>query len=67
MRRSNGARARRLLPKGVYRDAVRSSHSHFVKATGLRWVSLMLLVSIPWANRVWALPFLTALAPVGAL
>ncbi len=52
-----------IAAKGVYRDAVRSSHSHFVKATGLRWVSLMLLAPIPWANRVWALPFLTALAP----
>jgi hypothetical protein len=29
----------------------------------LRWLSLMLLVDIPWASRVWALPFLTALAP----
>ena len=53
----------KIAAKGVYRDAVRSSHSHFVKATGLRWVSLMLLVPIPWAKRVWALPFLTALAP----
>lgn len=52
-----------IAAKGVYRDAVRSSHSHFVKATGLRWVSLMLLAPIPWAKRVWALPFLTALAP----
>jgi hypothetical protein len=52
-----------IAAKGVYRDAVRSSHSHFVKATGLRWVSLMLLAPIPWAGRVWALPFLTALAP----
>lgn len=49
--------------KGIYRDPVRSSRSHFVKATGLRWLSLMLLVPIPWAGRVWALPFLTALAP----
>lgn len=48
---------------GVYRDPVRSSDSHFVKATGLRWVCLMLLVPIPWAQRVWALPFLTVLAP----
>ncbi len=53
----------KIAAKGVYRDAVRSSHSHFVKATGLRWVSLMLLTPIPWARRVWALPFLTALAP----
>ena len=35
----------------------------FVKCSGLRWVCLMLLVPIPWANRVWALPFLTVLAP----
>jgi len=37
---------------------VRSSDSHLVKASGLRWLSLMLLVPIPWAQRVWALPFL---------
>lgn len=47
----------------VYRDPVRSSHGHFVKASGLRWLSLMLLAPIPWAGRIWALPFLTALAP----
>ncbi len=43
--------------------AVRSSASHFVKASGLRWISLMWLTSIPWARRTWALPVLTALAP----
>ncbi len=53
----------KIKAKGIYRDAVRSSHSHFVKASGLRWLSLMLLVPIPWAGRVWAWPFLTALAP----
>ncbi len=52
-----------IKAKGIYRDPVRSSHSHFVKASGLRWLSLMLLVPIPFAQRVWALPFLTALAP----
>jgi hypothetical protein len=56
-------RGAKIAAKGIYRDAVRSSRSHFVKASGLRWVSLMLLVPIPWAGRVWALPFLTALAP----
>ncbi len=56
-------RGARIADKGIYRDAVRSSRSHFVKASGLRWVSLMLLAPIPWARRVWALPFLTALAP----
>ncbi|MDI3309163.1 MAG: transposase [Acetobacteraceae bacterium] len=56
-------RGKRISAKGICRDPVRSSHGHFVKASGLRWLSLMLLVPIPWAGRVWALPFLTALAP----
>ena len=56
-------RGEKIKAKGIYRDPVRSSHSHFVKASGLRWLSLMLLVPIPWAERVWALPFLTVLAP----
>jgi hypothetical protein len=56
-------RGAKIAAKGIYRDPVRSSHSHFVKASGLRWVCLMLLVPIPWAKRVWALPFLTVLAP----
>jgi hypothetical protein len=56
-------RGAKIKAKGIYRDPVRSSRSHFVKASGLRWVSAMLLVPIPWAKRVWALPFLTTLAP----
>jgi len=56
-------RGAKIAAAGIYRDPVRSSHSHFVKVNGLRWVCLMLLVPIPWAGRVWALPFLTALAP----
>jgi hypothetical protein len=54
---------KRIAARGIYRDAVRSSHGHFVKASGLRWVSLSLLAPIPWAGRVWALPFLTVQAP----
>jgi hypothetical protein len=53
----------KIAARGIYRDPVRSSHSHLVKTSGLRWLSLMLLVEIPWAGRVWALPFLTVLAP----
>lgn len=56
-------RGAKIKAKGIYRDPVRSSHSHFVRASGLRWLSLMLLAPIPWAQRVWALPFLTVLAP----
>src|SRR3972149_12237390 len=56
-------RGEKIAAKGIYRDPVRSSKSHFVKASGLRWVSMMWLAYIPFAQRVWALPFLTALAP----
>jgi hypothetical protein len=56
-------RGKCIRAKGIYRDPVRSSQSHFVKASGLRWIAVMLLAPIPWAGRVWALPFLTALAP----
>jgi hypothetical protein len=54
---------KKISAKGVYRDPVRSTHENFVKSSGLRWVCAMLLVEIPWASRVWALPFLSALAP----
>ncbi|MDA1192426.1 MAG: hypothetical protein O3A46_12185 [Candidatus Poribacteria bacterium] len=56
-------RGRKIAVKGIYRDPVRSSRNHFVKASGQRWVCLMLLTPITWAARVWALPFLTVLAP----
>jgi hypothetical protein len=54
---------KKISAKGVYRDPVRSTHEDFVKSSGLRWVCVMLLVEVPWASRVWALPFLSALAP----
>jgi hypothetical protein len=52
-----------IAAKSIYRDPVRSSHSHFVKVSGLRWLGCMVLTPIAWANRVWALPFLTVLCP----
>jgi hypothetical protein len=52
-----------IAARGIYRDAVRSSKAHVVKCSGLRWISLVLLAPIPWVGRVWALPFLTVLAP----
>src|SRR5260221_3096199 len=53
----------KIIERGIYRDGVRSSKSHVVKASGLRWVCLMLIVDIAWIGRAWALPFLTVLAP----
>jgi len=64
---SDATRERRRGPQigaaGLYRDPVRSRHSSVVKGRALRWVSLMLLVPIPWAHGTWAVPFLTVLAP----
>ena len=53
----------KISARGIYRDPVRSSKGHFVKTSGLRWLSAMLLVHVPWAGRIMALPFLTLLAP----
>jgi DDE superfamily endonuclease len=56
-------RGEKIKAKGIYRDPVRSSLSHFVKASGLRWLCCMLLVTSPWAGCVWGLPFQTVLCP----
>jgi hypothetical protein len=56
-------RGAKIAAKGIYRDPVRSSKEFFVKTSGLRWISMMLLTPIPWAQRIWALPFFTVLAP----
>jgi hypothetical protein len=58
---------RQIRARGCYRDPVRSSRKHVVRCFGLKWICLMVLVPVPWSQRVWALPFLTALSwPEGA-
>jgi DDE superfamily endonuclease len=52
---------RKINAKGCYRDAVRSTKKHVIHCVGVKWVAMMLLVPVPWARRVWALPFLTTL------
>jgi hypothetical protein len=56
-------RGAKIATRGIYRDPVRSTKEFFVKTSGLRWISMMLLAPIPWVQRVWALPFFTVLAP----
>jgi hypothetical protein len=56
-------RGAKIKDKGIFRDAMRSSHKYTNYSSGLRWVSMMLLVPLPWSDRTWALPFLTVLAP----
>ena len=46
-------RGKKIAAKGIYRDPVRSSHTHFVKTSALRWVCVALVAPIPWTSRVW--------------
>lgn len=55
-------KGKKIKAKGYYRDAVRSTQSKVVKCYGLKWISFMVLVPLPWSSRPWALPFLTLLA-----
>ncbi len=52
---------RKIKALGCYRDGVRSTRKHVVRCFGLKWVSMQVLVAVPWSTRVWALPFLSAL------
>lgn len=56
-------RGKHITQKGVFRDPIRSSKKYLVHSYGLRWISMMLIVSVPWSRRQWALPFLTLTAP----
>lgn len=52
---------RKIKALGCYRDGVRSTRKHVVRCFGLKWVSMQVLVAVPWSTRVWALPFLSVL------
>ncbi len=54
---------KKIKDKGCYRDAVRSTKKKVVQCFGLKWISMMLIIPLPWTRRHWALPFLTVLAP----
>jgi hypothetical protein len=55
-------RGKQIRAKGVYRDPLLSSRERFLKTSGLRSICVVLLAEVRWASRVWALPFLSALA-----
>jgi len=58
-------KGKKIKAKGCYRDPVRSSQKNIVKCFGLKWLSMMLIVQLPWSNHHWSLPFLTVLTPSG--
>jgi len=40
----------KIKEKGVFRDPIRSSKKRVVHSFGLRWMSMMLLVPVPWSH-----------------
>jgi len=50
---------RRIAYKGRFHDAVRSQTGHVVTSEGIHWLCLLLLVSVPWCRRQWALPVIS--------
>src|SRR5436309_12402425 len=53
---------RKISKRGHWRDSLRSSKKRSVSTPGLRWVTMALVVTLPWTKRQWALPFLSVLA-----
>jgi hypothetical protein len=58
-------RGPKIKYKGWFRDPIRSTLTHVSKSLGIRWLCLVVLVPVPWSQRLWALPFMTvpALGP----
>src|SRR5713226_7682387 len=53
---------RKISKRGYWRDSLLSSKERSVSTSGLRWVTMALVVTLPWTKRRWALPFLSVLA-----
>jgi hypothetical protein len=53
----------KINARGIYRDPVRSSRGLFVKTSGLRWLSLAVMLPISFAGKRWAPPLLTVGLP----
>lgn len=55
-------RGKEIKYKGWFRDPLLSTKERVVKALGIRWICLAMLVPVPWSQRIWALPFMTVLS-----
>src|SRR5947209_17371966 len=53
---------RKISKRGHWRDSLRSSKQRSVSSSGLRWITMALVVTLPWTKLRWALPFLSVLA-----
>src|SRR5438876_4483745 len=53
---------RKISKRGHWRDSWLSSKERSVSSSGLRWITMALVVTLPWTKLRWALPFLSVLA-----
>lgn len=53
---------RKIAKRGHWRDSRQSSRQRHVTTSGLRWVVMAVVVTLPWTNQPWALPFFSVLA-----
>jgi DDE superfamily endonuclease len=53
---------RKISKRGHYRDSLLSSKERSVSNSGLRWITMALIVVLPWTKLRWALPFFSVLA-----
>ena len=56
-------RGPRIGPAARFYDASRRANRPKPTSRGLRWLSAMVLVEVPFAGCIWALPVLSALTP----
>src|SRR6266566_6380497 len=52
---------RKISKRGHWRDSLLSSKERSVSSSGLRWVTMAVVVTLPWTKLRWALPFLSVL------
>lgn len=50
---------RHINKRGHYRDPLASSRTRSISTSGLHWIVLTLVVTLPWNSRYWALPILS--------
>ena len=53
---------RKISKRGHWRDSLLSSKERSVSTSGLRWVTMAVVETLPWTRLRWALPFLSVLA-----
>jgi hypothetical protein len=56
-----------IQKRGHYRDSALSSRKRSVSSSGLRWIVMAVVVTLPFCQQPWALPFLAVLATTPAV